>query len=556
MKRVFSTSILMVTCFLIAATHGFASEQKLPLIDGKETVATVNDEPITLEELNKAIVASHAAGSHKKKAGKISFSAIMRRLIDIRLILLEARNMGLDELPEIKNTVDQYSRDALMKLLMEQYVKDIKADEDEVERLYKKIIKEWKIKSVLFEKEDGAKKIQAEIKAGKDFDEVMEKAVEEGVAKESTEGEYLKNKDLKLSVARLVSKMEVGSVSPIVFAGNKRFIIFKLEGIRFPEDEDPKARQKAKQEALNRKKLRAAIEYYGDLKKRYVKVDEKLLAALDYESKEPGFEKLLKDERVVVEIMEEKPVTVGKLSKVLKKKYYHGVERAIESKEVNKKKKEVLEGILQKRVLLKGALALGIDQTEAYKNRVKQYENSVIFGVFIKKVVEPEIKLEMKELKTYYKENSQEYTSTKMMRIKSLVFEKNNYAIEALDKLMKGTDFNWLSSHADGQVDKNTQGLLKFEGMMLILSSMPEGVQEAVSGANPGDFRLYASPEGHFYVLYIYHVVAPKLRPFDDVKAEISKIVYQDKLEKAMEVWTDKLREYYPVVIYRKDLKK
>ncbi len=91
---------------------------------------------------------------------------------------------------------------------------------------------------------------------------------------------------------------------------------------------------------------------------------------------------------------------------------------------------------------------------------------------------------------------------------------------------------------------------------MLILSSLPEGVQKAVSGAKPGDFRLYESPEAHFYILYIYHVVAPRLRPFEDVKSEIAETIYKDKLKKEVEVWVAKLKEYYPVKIYRKDLKK
>jgi hypothetical protein len=92
--------------------------------------------------------------------------------------------------------------------------------------------------------------------------------------------------------------------------------------------------------------------------------------------------------------------------------------------------------------------------------------------------------------------------------------------------------------------------------MLLILSSMPEGMQKVVSGAKLGDFILYSSPEGHFYVLYIYHVVAPELRPFDDVKKGIAKKVYNDKINKAVEDYADKLKEYYPVKIYRKDLRK
>ena len=555
MKQFFLISKLMLVCILIVAVHGIASAQKLPVIDGKKTIATVNYEPITLQEFNSAIAASHADRPGKKKAGSIVYSGILERMINKRLIVLEARNMGLDELPEITNTVKKYSQETLMQSLLMQYVKDIKADDDEVERLYKDAVKEWKMKTVMFAKEADAKKIEAEIKGGADFDAIMKKAVAEGIA-EGGEEEYLKDKDLTPAIARLVSKIEVGSISPIVSVPKKGFIIFKLEGMHYPEKEDPEAMKRARLIALNQKRVQAAKGYYSDLKQRYAKINQKLLDSLDYESKEPGFDKLLQDKRVVVEIAGEDPITVEELSKALKKKFYHGVARAVERKKINKKKIEVLESMLEKRVLLKEALAQGIDKTESYKNRVKEYENSVIFGTFIKKAVEPEIKLKTKELKTYYKENSEKYMSPTMMRIKSLVFDKRNDAAEALDKLTKGTDFNWLSSHADGQVDKTKKGLLKFEGTVLILSSLPEGVQKVVSGAKPGDFRLYESPDTHFYVLYIYHVVAPSLRPYEDVKSKIAKNIYEDKLKKEVGVWAAKLKEYYPVTIYRKDLRK
>ncbi len=555
MKRTFLIPKLMVACFLIVATQGFASDRNLPVIDGKKAVATVNAEPITLEEFNRAIAASHTARKGKKKAGHINYSAIMERMINQRLIVLEARNMGMDELPEITSAVKKYSKKTLMEILLEQHVKNIKADDDEVERLYKDAVKEWKIKSVMFAKEADAKKIEAEIKAGDNFDAIAKKVVAEGIA-EGGEEEYLKDKDLTPAIARLVSKMEVGSISPIISLPKEGFIIFKLEGVRYPEKEDLQAMEKAGRRALNQKRVQAARGYYIDLKQKYVKIDEELVDALDYDSKEPGFDKLLQDKRVVVEIVGEKPITVKEISKALKKKFYHGVGRAVESQRVNKRKWDVLESMIEKRILLKEALTQGIDQTKSYKNRVKEYENSVIFGTFINRAVAPEIKLKTKELKTYYKENNQEYTSPKMMRVKSLVFAKRNDAVEALDKLTKGTDFNWLSSHAEGQVDKNKEGVLEFKGKMLIISSMPEGVQKAVSKANPGDFRLYAGPEGHFYVLYIYHVVASKSKSFDDVKAKITEVVYKDKLKKTIEVWAGKLKEYYPVEIYRKDLKK
>jgi hypothetical protein len=549
----------MIACFFIVGIHGLASAQKLPVIDGKKVVAIVNDETITLEELNEAIAASHKARSGERKAGRIDFSGIMERLINTRLLLFEAKNMGIDELPEIKNMVEKYAKETLAKLVLMQYAKDIEPDDKEVERLYREIyreqVKEWKIKSLQFKKEADAKRIEAEIKAGNNFDELAEKAVAEGIA-EGGAVEYLKNKDLKPRVAEIVSKMENGSTSPIVPVGQKGFIIFKLEGFHLPEKEDPETRMKAERLALKQIKTRAVKDYFEDLKKKYSNLNEELLDGLDYESKEPGFESLLKDERAVVEILGEDPITVGDLSKALKKKFFHGVEKAIQSKRINKRKRLILENMLETRVLLKEASIQGLDQTEVYKNKVNEYENSLIFGAFIQKVVAPEIKLNEKELRAYYKENSQSYTSPQMMRIKSLVFEKRTDAVDALDKLKQGTDFPWLSSHAEGQVDKDTQGLLKFEGKMLVLSSLPKGVQKAVSGVNPGDLRMYASPEGHYYVLYVYHVVVPQQRPFDDVKKEIAKKVYNDKINKAVDDYADKLKEYYPVKIYRKDLRK
>jgi len=527
----------------------------LPVIDGEVAVATVNDDPITLEEFNRTLGSSHAERSEGKKAGRIDYSGILTRLINTRLILLEAQNMGFDELPEIENAVDVYSKQSLMELLLEQYVEDLKADDDEVERLYRENVKEWKIKAVKFKKKADAKKIEAELMTDNNFDAIAQKAVAEGIA-EGGEEEYLKDKNLTPAIARLISNMEIGSISPIVSVGKGGFIIFKLEGVLFPEEEDPEIRKRVLLQALNQKRVQAAKDYYSDLKKKYVKINKKLFDGLDYESDEPGLEKLLQDKRVIAEISGEKPITVEEFSLALQKQFYHGVQTALQSKRSrpNTRKDDVLEGMLEKRVLVKEALMQGIDKTEVYQNRVKEYRNSVIFGAFIEKVVIPGIKLEVKELKAYYKENSGEYTFPEMMRIKSLVFGERSDAVNAIDKIRKGTDFSWLSSHAEGQVDKNSEGLLKFDGNLLALTNLPEEVQKTVTGAKTGDLRLYVSPEDYFYVLYIYNVIPAKPQPFENVRKEIAQKVFEDKVKKAVEAYADKLKEYYPVKIYAKDL--
>ena len=139
-------SICVVIGLLFAQTSLLAASTKLPIINGKRAVATVNDEPITVEQLKRAIAASHTARSKEMKTGQIDYSDIMSRLINTRLIVLEARNMGLDELPEIRRMVDSYSRETLMKVLLEQYVQNVKADKNVVEKIYQQAVREWQIK--------------------------------------------------------------------------------------------------------------------------------------------------------------------------------------------------------------------------------------------------------------------------------------------------------------------------------------------------------------------------------------------------------------------------
>ncbi len=551
MKKVVSITLI---CLLVTWLQAFSSEQNLPLIGGKATVATVNDEPITLEEVNSVLGAAHAARFGEKKAGRIDYSSIINRLINTRLIVLEGRNIGFDELPETKKAVRNYAQQTLMELLMERHVEGIEPNQEEITTVYEEIAEEWKIASVSFETEEAVKKFDEQIKSGKSFEETVKWAMAKGLTKDVSQAEYLKDRELTLPIAQLVSEMEIGSVSPIVAVNKNNFLIFKLEGRRIPAEEDPEAMQKARRQARTQKKVQAARKYYEELREKYVKINEELFESLDYESAQPGFESLLKDERVIAEVIDGEPITVKEFSEALKQNFFHGVEKAIESKRINEKKNEVLEEIIQKRILLKEAYRRNIDKFDEYRKKVKEYENSLIFGLFIKRVIQPDIKLNVKELKNYYQENNADYSSPEMMRIKGIVFGSKSRAVDALDKLLQGTDFNWLSSNAEGQVGQEGETGLRFDGKLVTSSSLPEGVSRAVSGAKSGDFRLYESDGGYFYVLYIYQVIPAKPKPFAEVQQEVAKKVYQDKVNKAVEEYANKLKEYYPVKIYAKDL--
>ncbi len=536
-----ASGIILVLGFFVGIS-GIALGQDLPVIKGKKTVATVNDELITLSEFNQEL-----AGVEGEK--KLD---LLRRLINSRLIIQEARRMGLDELKEVKDRADVFAKVTLRDELIEKRARNIKPDEKEVEKVYRESIKEFKVKSILFEKEEDAKQMEGLLKGGKGFDETISEFLIAKKAKASEEGSFLKNKELLPEIAVAVSKMKVGSISPVIRI-KSGYTIFKLEDIRFPEN--PEIKEKVKLDLLLKKQRNTLSEYYKNLKAKYAKVNEGLLKSLDFEAKEPGFEKLLKDKRGLVEIKGEKPISVGEFADYMRQQLFHGVERAAESKRLNKRKAQTLDEMLEKRIFRKEALRLGLDKTESYRNKVTENENSLLFGAFVAKAIAPDIKLKEEELKAYYDQHIKEFTYPEMMKIRSLVFLKRDDAEKTIESLRKGTDFQWLKANAEGQVDQNTKGVLNFDGGLLTTRDLPEGVQKAVTGAKTGDPRLFVSLENYFYVLFVQEVIPPKPQPYEEGRERIARIIYNEKLTKAVEEYADKLRAVSDVKIYLTDQK-
>ncbi len=533
------------------AAPAFAGES-LPRIGGREAVATVNGEPVTLEELNQALGMRHAEAREGQKVGKVDYSEILNRLVNIRLILLEARNIGLDELPEVRDDIDAYARNALGETLLARQTGDVAVTDNEVDAKYRDMVKEYRLRSLLFAREEDAKRFEADLAAGGDFGTLAGKALDAGAARGSEEGAYVKAENLLPEIRDAISRMKVGSTGAAIKV-DSGYAVLKLEEVRFPED--PRARARAREMLLDARKFEKTVRYVESLKKEYAQVRQDVLDGLDYDSGAAGFPALLDDRRAVAEIRGEDPVTVGELSKAIEKKFFHGIEKAVGKKAVNARKADVLDGLLAKRVVRKEALRLGIDNSADYRSMVREYEHSVLFGLFVRKVVQPGIRVEQKELKAYYDEHIADFSSPGTMKIDSLAFTRKARAKEALHELNGGADFAWVGANADGQVDKSAEDVMRFEGRPVAANSLPKGVRDAVAGAGSGQFRLYESPEGYAYVLYLREVEPATPQPLEQVAGEIARKVVAEKLRRGVEEYAATLRKTYPVKVFLEEPK-
>lgn len=517
-------------------------------------VAVVNGETISLDDLKKVVGARHERVSEGETSTSSGFSHLLGLLINAKLITQEGRNIGLDELPEVKAELDKFSKAALREMLQKRQIAGIRADEAEAEKIYKDSVREYRMKLVMFDDEAAARQMRNEIAEGASFEELAERAVAGNQAKKQEE-RSMKAKELSPQIAQVISTMKTGGVSEIVKVtgerSSARFVLVKLDEIRYPDDR--KAKEEANNTALSKKQWTALFQYNQALAKKYVKLDRKVFDSIDYGSAGKPLESWLTDKRVIARIKGDKPLTVGELTAEVKRKYFHGVDAKSVKRITKQRLIEVYESVVAKKILLLEAAKQGIDKTEEYRYRVREYENSLVFGLFIRNIVEPDSKLKEEEVQAYYSDHIKDYTYPEMVQLSSLVFARKADAEASLEKLQKGDDFLWVRDNAEGQVT-GTEDPLKFDRATLFVTDLPEDLQKLVSGSKAGAYGIFQS-DGQYYVVFIRDIIPSKNQPFEEVKEAIAKKLYNEKINKVTADWAAKLSTSSEVKIYLADLK-
>lgn len=542
-SRATPRSHLALAAIALAALSVGPAVAQSASVTGSEELARVNGETITMNELLHHLGVMHEGmGPAPNVVEAPDPMSLLQRLINVRLVVQEARNIGLAELPEIAGQLEAGRRDLIKRAVIDEQVKDIEsADPEQVERLYRDAVREVEVTSVLFPTREAAETFLLSIADGADFDFLAEKMVQAGNASQREEAQSLKAGKLLPQISRALSELEPGGVTPPIQVGGS-YTVVKLLEVRFPQD--PEARAQAEGQALTVQRELALAEYSQELRERYAAPDRELIESLDYDSSKPGLEALKADQRVLVEIRGGEPISVADLTERIADKFFHGIEHAIERQRVNDEVLGVVDRLILERAVALEAKRLGVEQRATFQSALKAQQGGLIFGTFVSRVINPKVAIENEELEAYYAEHRAEFTTPQMVRIENLVFARREDATAALARLRRGSDMRWMRDRAEGQVDPSAANAgWRFAGTLLALAALPDEVQAVLEGAATGDYRLCEQPDGPFHVLRVIESLAPQPRSFDEVRKEIAGKVFARKRQAILEEWMGKLRE-------------
>lgn len=534
-----------------AAMHVYlAGGKSVPLFAPQSqgvAVATVDGAPITLGELNAAIGAAHqGAAASAKGARGTAFGPILDRLVDVRLLELDARNMGLADLPEVKTAISVFENGELRAELERQVTKGAAPDAMEVAWLYRDAVRKWTIRSVLVPAVADATALFEQVKGGKSFVAAAKAAIAAKKASGDLAPQTVGADRMQPQVAAALAKLQKGATTPPV-AVPGGFAVVHVDAIRYPED--PAARAKIRAEALDRKRTELLRAFREDLQKRYATVDEKLLASIDYESPSPGIAALQKDRRPLVTFRGEEPITVGDLTDVVAASFFHGVDKPAKEKQVNVKKQPILQELVTGRLFLSEARRRGIQRGAEFRAAVARYTREQLVGKLIERAIIPDVKVVEKDGLDYYKAHAKDFTYPAFYRLDGLAFARRKDAEAALRRLQAGTEFEWLRRNADGQVPQDKQSL-QLTGTTFSANALPPAVATALAGARRGDYRLTSAAGNQWYVVRVVELTPPTEQPYPAVREGIVKKLFADDLAKAIHAYATKLRTAYAVHVY------
>lgn len=256
-------------------------------------------------------------------------------------------------------------------------------------------------------------------------------------------------------------------------------------------------------------------------------------------------------ERVVARINDE-IITLTEL-----KKAYRELKSALPKGERMPSKRELLERMIENRLLLQEAKRqrIKVSQGEVQENieRVKstflsekafelalekegvkiedlkkRYEEELMIKKLIDREVKPEIEVSKKEIREYYERNKRRFREEERVKIRHILFEDYSQAEKALKRIKSGIDFKtvakraYLGSFKRGQLDRK--------------------IEEVAFSLEKGEISSIIKTGAGYHIVKLEKKEEARLKKLSEVKEMIRNILSSQRMERKLKEYLKKLK--------------
>ncbi|HVO09260.1 MAG TPA: peptidyl-prolyl cis-trans isomerase [Vicinamibacteria bacterium] len=231
--------LALVPSLLLAAPPAPA-----PAVTASSWLARVNDQPITVFDLQEGFVRRH--GGHKKfLAGEAETRKFLEILIDYELLMQEAYRLGLDQQPDIRRAVEEQRDREMVDWLLKTEIEDkAKPTPEAIREFWEKNTSQlFQVRQIVVESREQAEEVRAQAVAGGDFEKLArEKSI---VESRLYGGQMLLGRGaMEPAWEETVYSLKPGEISPVMrtAAGWEVVRLEQVKDVEKPKLEEAKAR--------------------------------------------------------------------------------------------------------------------------------------------------------------------------------------------------------------------------------------------------------------------------------------------------------------------------
>lgn len=416
--------------------------------DENPTVAEVGDQTITVQDVRDflAKLPEHAKG---EEAGKEQLRDHLQTVIDIELLLMEARSQGLERSSAYLTRMIQIRKAKLVgeyeRRTINVTVADGEVEEYEVEEYIDRegLARAVRLGDILVADLETAEKAVREIEGGASFADIARKLSmnEETAARGGDTGRFSTRYEMIPGLAEKLFGLAVGSVSEPIRIGN-RYAVFKIldeTTVQF----NPRQRMKIAEELQRKKHGIAKAELVAELRDKYrlEPVRDGIAAAV--EALRPGAADVGHDPSAIVLYQYDGgEITAADLIGAAKSRKGNVLETLRNAEQVVSFAEQY---IVPDVMIQEAAVRQGIDREEAVVRWLKEQGKQLLVRVLRSKMLKERVTIAEDDLRQYYEANAERFLHPEQTEVQEILVRTEIEALWLKGMIEDGTAFGDLA---------------------------------------------------------------------------------------------------------------
>ncbi|SYZ72627.1 hypothetical protein TRIP_C20742 [Candidatus Zixiibacteriota bacterium] len=495
----------------------------------QEALVIVNADTIYTSDLDSALIKFHANIDEKKRE-QFDYHKLLNKLVNDRLLIQEARNLGMDKEDWLVEEIGKIRRNsAIRQYVADNYKPNLDISDSAVRAFFLANYDKIQIRTISTAITEEAQNLIAAIRKGASMDSVANAISLDTYRFKGGLHPIMPQINVEPVLREQALKLKPGQLSP-PFPYKKVFAFLRLEKHE-PADtaELPLFSNVIKGLLKEKKNQTSWVDFIKNLEKNYpVRIDSSLLAGIIGDSSHLFTQDFTKgSDAALLKVDETHQVTDKEFRTMLSKTAMAGYNLPFDS---------MLNNTIA-RAQDQVVLAAAADRND-YENKpevVSAYDKSLdsaLLEVYLKETIVPRIKFTREEFESYYKQNPDSFREPEQFLLDRIMIDDSAKAQEMKQRLAGGADFEYLGKQLGAEVklvraDESNEwaGLEQF----------PLSVKADIAGLKSGGVAgPYLTSEG--WAFFRLRGRRPgKLKPMEAVENDIRSVIFQRQFNAAMD---------------------